>query len=242
MAGFDVAIRLAVSDGQRRFELDAAFRTDADVVALYGPSGAGKSLTLRAMAGLLRPDAGHVRVGGVTLFDAAKAIDVPARSRRLGLVFQHYALLPHLSVRDNVAFGLTTWRRGLDREGSDRVDDLLRRFGLQALAHSRPHTLSGGQQQRVALARALACEPAALLLDEPFAALNRSLRDQLRDDLAGVRERWGIPLVLVSHDADDVAALAEVAFLFEDGRVVRDVRVGREALADAPPRVPPAAH
>jgi molybdate transport system ATP-binding protein len=242
MAGFDVSLRLAVSDGQRRFDLDATFRTDADVVALYGPSGAGKSLTLRAMAGLLRPDAGHVRVGGVTLFDAAKAIDVPARERRLGLVFQHYALFPHLSVRDNVAFGLTSWRRGLDRDDADRVDDLLRRFGLQAMAHSRPHTLSGGQQQRVALARALAGEPAALLLDEPFAALNRSLRDQLRDDLAGVRERWRIPLLLVSHDADDVAALAEVAFLFEDGRVVRDVQVGREPLADGPPRVSPAAH
>ena len=242
MAGIDVAIRLSVSDGQRRFDVDATFRTDAAVVALHGPSGAGKSLTLRAMAGLLRPDAGHVRVGGTTLFDAAAALDVPARERRLGLVFQHYALFPHLSVRDNVAFGLTRWNRRLDRDGADRVDDLLRRFGLQAMARSRPHTLSGGQQQRVALARALACEPAALLLDEPFAALNRALRDQLRDDLAGVRERWRIPLVLVSHDADDVAALAEVAFLFEDGRVVREERVVDDGPAEASHRAGPAAH
>jgi len=226
----DVAVKLSVSDGRRRFDLDAAFAADAPVVALYGASGAGKSLTLQAMAGLLHPEQGHVRVGERSLYDSAQGIDVPAPSRHLGYVFQQYALFPHLSVKDNVAFGLTSWRRRLSRDESARVDELMDGFGLLPLARSRPHTLSGGQQQRVALARALACNPAALLLDEPFSALNPALRQQLRDELAAVRARWGIPMVLVTHDMDDVVALAQQAFLFDDGKVVRAFDVGSAPL------------
>jgi molybdate transport system ATP-binding protein len=230
----DVALALSVGDGRRRFELDVTFAADAPVVALYGASGAGKSLTLQAMAGLLRPARGHVRVGGRTLYDAAAHVDLPARARQLGYVFQQYALFPHLSVRDNIAFGLTSWRRGLGRDDALRLDELMDGFGLLPLARSRPHTLSGGQQQRVALARALACQPAALLLDEPFSALHPGLRQQLRDELAAVRARWSVPLVLVTHDMDDVAALANKAFLLEDGRIVRGFDVGREPLPAAP--------
>jgi molybdate transport system ATP-binding protein len=221
----DVALRLSVSDGRRRFDLATAFASSAPVVALYGPSGAGKSLTLQAMAGLLRPDGGHVRIGGQALFDAAQGIDVPAAQRGVGYLFQSYALFPHLSVRQNVAFGLTSWWRRLSADDGRRVDELLESFGLSALAGSRPATLSGGQQQRVALARALACRPRVLLLDEPFAALNPMLRHQLREELAAVRARWGIPAVLITHDIDDVLALANVAFLVEGGQVVREVDV-----------------
>jgi molybdate transport system ATP-binding protein len=219
----DVDIRATVSDGRRRFDLDIAFASDAPVVALYGPSGAGKSLTLQAMAGLLAPSAGHVRIAGRTLFDATEGIDVPAARRGVGYLFQHYALFPHLSVRENVAFGLRRWPGRLAAEDRRRVDELLASFGLAGLADSRPSTLSGGQQQRVALARALALQPAVLLLDEPFAALNPMLRQQLREELAAVRARWGIPAVMITHDVDDVLALANVAFLIEDGRVVREV-------------------
>jgi molybdate transport system ATP-binding protein len=226
----DVALKLSVSDGRRRFDLDAVFAADVPVVALYGASGAGKSLTLQAMAGLLRCEQGHVRVGDRTLYDAVRGIDMPARSRNLGYVFQQYALFPHLSVKDNVAFGLTSWRRRLTRDESARVDELMDGFGLLPLARSRPHTLSGGQQQRVALARALACNPAALLLDEPFTALNPALRQQLRDELAAARAHWGIPMVLVTHDMDDVVALAHKAFLFDDGKVVRSFDIGAEPL------------
>jgi molybdate transport system ATP-binding protein len=230
----DVALALSVGDGRRRFELDVTFTADAPVVALYGASGAGKSLTLQAMAGLLRPARGHVRVGGRTLYDAAAHVDLPARARLLGYVFQQYALFPHLSVRDNIAFGLTSWRRRLGHDDALRLDELMDGFGLLPLARSRPPTLSGGQQQRVALARALACQPAALLLDEPFSALHPALRQQLRDELAAVRARWSVPLVLVTHDMDDVAALANKAFLLEDGRIVRGFDVGREPLPAAP--------
>jgi molybdate transport system ATP-binding protein len=215
----DVALQFAVHDRQRRFALDVAFRSDAPVLALYGPSGAGKSLTLQAMAGLLRPRAGHVRVGSRTLFDGTAGIHLPPERRGTGYLFQHYALFPHLSVRQNVAFGLTSWLRRLAATDAARVDALLASFGLEAVAGSRPHTLSGGQQQRVALARALACEPQVLLLDEPFAALNPMLRRALRAELAAARQRANIPMVLITHDVQDVLALADEVVLIEDGRV-----------------------
>jgi len=178
------------------------------------------------MAGLLRPDAGHVRIAGRTWFDSAQGRDLPSAQRRVGYLFQHYALFPHLSVRDNIAFGLTHWwRRRLTAPDAQRVDALLHSFGLEAMAHSRPAALSGGQQQRVALARALACEPSVLLLDEPFAALNPMLRQDLRRELAQVCAQWAIPMVMITHDIDDVLALADVAFVLEQGRVVRQVDV-----------------
>lgn len=219
----DVHLQVGVADGRRRFDVDVAFASAAPVVALYGPSGAGKSLTLQAMAGLLRPRAGHVRIGGRTLYDRMAGIDVPVDRRGLGYLFQSYALFPHLTVRDNVAFGLTRWGGRLSADDARRVDGLLASFGLDALAGSRPATLSGGQQQRVGLARALACGPEALLLDEPFAALNPMLRHRLRAELAALRLRIGIPMVMITHDVDDVLALADVAFLVDGGRVVREV-------------------
>jgi molybdate transport system ATP-binding protein len=240
----EVALQLAVADGQRRFALDLALASDAPVVALYGPSGAGKSLALQAMAGLLRPQAGHVRVQGRTLFDAAQGVDLPPERRGLGYLFQDYALFPHLSVRDNVAFGLTSWRQRLKPADAARVDALLDSFGLAAMAAARPAALSGGQRQRVALARALACEPRLLLLDEPFAALNPQLRRQLRDELAALQRRTGIPIVMITHDIEDVLALAHTAFLVDGGRIAREVDVASGAsrehaavqLTGEPPR------
>ena len=220
----DVALRHTVSDGTRRFTLEPAFASDAPVIALYGASGAGKSLTLQAMAGLIRPERGHVRVAGRTLFDSARRIDVPTRERALGYLFQHYALFPHLNVRENIGFGLGAWwHRRLDPRGRQRVNELLELFELRPMAGSRPSALSGGQQQGVALARALACNPSALLLDEPFAALNPMLRSGLRRELAELRQRLGIPMVVITHDIDDIAALADHVFVLDDGRVVREV-------------------
>lgn len=220
----DVALHHTISDGTRRFTLAPQFASDASVIALYGASGAGKSLTLQAMAGLIRPERGHVRVAGRTLFDSSRRIDVPTRDRTLGYLFQHYALFPHLSVRENIGFGLGAWwRQRLDPRGQQRVDELLDLFELRPMARSRPAALSGGQQQRVALARALACNPSALLLDEPFAALNPMLRSGLRRELGELRQRLGIPMVVITHDIDDIAALADHVFVLDDGRVVREV-------------------
>src|SRR5690606_2181887 len=164
------------------------------------------------------------RIGDSCLFDSTIGLNVPAAQRRIGYLFQHYALFPHLSVRQNIEFGLTTWRRRrLSPDQRDQVDSLLHKFGLATLAHSRPSTLSGGQQQRVALARALASQPKLLLLDEPFAALNPMLRQALREELARTCKEWNIPVVMITHDADDVVALADVAFVYEHGQIVREV-------------------
>ncbi len=239
----DVDLDATVSDGTRRFALATRFASDARVIALYGPSGAGKSLTLHAIAGLLTPRHGHVRVDGRTLFDAALGVDLPPEQRGVGCLFQHYALFPHLTVFKNVAFGLTSWyRRGLSNDARLRVDGLLESFGLASLAHCRPNALSGGQRQRVALARALACRPGLLLLDEPFSALNPALRDDLRRHLRDVIRDWDIPAVMITHDIDDVVALADVAFVVEQGTVVREVDVRRGVatmLARAPREAPP---
>lgn len=220
----DVDIALQLRDGKRSFDLRARFATDAPFAALYGPSGAGKTITLQAIAGLVRPASGHIRIGGRALFDSARGIDLPPPERRVGYLFQHYALFPHLTVRENVSFGLTSWlRRGLSADEAQRVRGLLERFGLAELASSRPDKLSGGQKQRVALARALACEPRILLLDEPFAALNPMLRGALRRDLAEACRQWSIPALMITHDADDVLALADAAFVYDQGRVVREI-------------------
>ncbi|CAN5329575.1 ATP-binding cassette domain-containing protein [soil metagenome] len=229
----DVDIALSVADRTRRFTLAARFATDAAFAALYGPSGAGKSLTLQAMAGLLAPDRGHIRLDGRTVFDSTARIDVPARDRHVGYLFQDYALFPHLSVAENIAFGLKTWsRRRLSAAETEQVRSLLERFELSDMAGSRPSTLSGGQRQRVALARALACDPKVLLLDEPFAALNPMLRQALRADLAEVRRQWGIPALMITHDIDDVIELADVAFVYAEGQVIREVDLRSETSRD----------
>ena len=219
----DVHLQLSVSDAgtrhRRRFDLDIAFATDAPFIALYGPSGAGKSLTLQAMAGLLPVRAGHVKLNGRALLDTAAGINLPPEARGVGDLFQHYALFPHLSVRDNIAFGLTSWRQRLKADDAARVDELIESFGLTAMASSKPATLSGGQQQRVALARALACNPQVLLLDEPFAALHSALKRELRAELQRVLAQRGIPAVMVSHDGDDVLALADEIVLIDGGQV-----------------------
>ena len=220
----DVDIQLTLTDARRRFELDLRFTSSAPVIALFGPSGAGKSASLQALAGLLTPASGHVRVGGRTLFDAASKVNLPPAQRRIGYLFQDYALFPHLSVRANIGFGLTSWLRPrLSADDAAWVGTLMQRFELTALADARPADLSGGQQQRVALARALACRPELLLLDEPFAALNPLLRQGLRRQLKAMREDWQIPIVLISHDIEDVLALADVALVIEQGRVRREV-------------------
>ena len=220
----DVDLKLTVRDRSRRFDLAAKFSTAAPFAALYGPSGSGKTLTLQAIAGLLRPGAGHIRINGRVLYDAAAGVNVAPAGRRIGYLFQDYALFPHLSVRDNIAFGLTSWRRrSLPAADRDHVQALLDSFDLASLAGSRPQTLSGGQKQRVALARALACRPQILLLDEPFASLNPMLRQSLRKELADVRRRWGIPALMITHDIEDVLELADIAFVYDNGQVVREV-------------------
>jgi molybdate transport system ATP-binding protein len=217
-----VEIEKRLSSRGREFTLRASFSASDEFVVLFGPSGSGKTLTLRALSGLMRPDAGRIEVDGRVLFDARKRIHVPARRRGIGYLFQDYALFPHLNVADNVAFGLNrTWRGTLPADERHRVAELLEVFGLGRLAASAPAELSGGQRQRVALARALACRPKLLLLDEPFAALDQPMRAKMRDNLKAVQQHFHVPAVLISHDPDDVEALADTLVVFEEGRVSR---------------------
>jgi molybdate transport system ATP-binding protein len=203
-----------------RFHLDVAFASDASRLVLFGPSGAGKSLTLRAIAGLMRPDRGHVEIDGATLFDSASGVDVPTRDRRLAYLFQDYALFPHLTVRQNVAFGLDHgWRNPPRRSADPRVEEWLSTLEIDGLADRYPEQLSGGQRQRTALARALVGEPRALLLDEPFAALDEALRRRLRLQLAALQQRLMLPMLLITHDAADVEQFGDAVVTLKDGRV-----------------------
>jgi len=199
------------------FELDVAFEARGGITALFGPSGAGKSLALRHVAGLARGREGRIVLGERVLFDAAEGIHVPPRDRRIGLVFQEYALFPHLSVGSNIAYGLHRLPR---TERSVRALELLRLVELEGYADRTPDSLSGGERQRVALARALAPEPDLLLLDEPFAALDFRVRRELRGMLWALQRRTGIPMVLVTHALSDVRELADRVVLLDGGRVV----------------------
>ena len=223
-----VDITLALGRAPQAFGLSAQFASSTARAVLFGPSGAGKSLTLQAIAGLVRPDAGRIVLGERVLFDSAAGIDLPARARRVGYLFQEHALFPHLNVARNIAFGLLPalpWRT--PASASVKVARVMQQLALHGLAERRPHELSGGQRQRVALARALVCEPDVLLLDEPFAALDPALRASVRSELEGIRQRFGVPMLLISHDLDDVRDLADTLVLFEPGRVA--------AVAHAPP-------
>ena len=186
-----------------------------EILALVGPSGAGKSTLLRAVAGLVRPTHGRVSVGAETWFDSAEGIWVPTRRRRVGFVFQDYALFPHLTALENVMEATG----GSDREAQAR--HWLDRVHLQGLEARRPSRMSGGQQQRVAMARALARQPEVLLMDEPFSAVDRVTREKLYLELASLLRGLAIPMVLVTHDLDEAAMLASRMVVLSKGRTLQ---------------------
>jgi molybdate transport system ATP-binding protein len=198
--------------------LDVEFDCEAgQVLAIFGPSGAGKTTILRSIAGLYRPERASIHANGVTWTDTASGTFVPPHRRAVGFVFQEYALFPHLTAEGNVAAALGHVAHA-DRRS--RAGQLLRSVRLEHKANRRPRELSGGEQQRVALARALAREPAVLLLDEPFAAVDRQVRRSLQDEVNALRRTLDLPMILVTHDFDDVVRLATHVLLLERGRGV----------------------
>ncbi len=191
------------------------------VVALLGPSGSGKTAILRSVAGLETPDRGSIRVGEHVLFDASRNINLPAEARRLGLVLQSYALWPHRSVFDNVAYGLKL-RRITPAEIKTRVDNALAQIGLAQLGERYPHQLSGGQQQRVAIARALVYKPAVILLDEPLSNLDAKLREEARAWLRQLIVSLNLSALMVTHDRIEAMALADRITLLYGGLIEQE--------------------
>lgn len=200
------------------FTLDVHIATRAASAVLFGPSGAGKSLTLDAIAGFARPDAGRILVDDVILYDAAARVNLPPRQRRCGYVFQSSALFPHLSLRQNLLFAAQSFPR---LERTRKTGEMLERFHLTEVAGRRPAELSGGQRQRGSIARALLAQPRLLLLDEPSSGLDHLLREELYSLLNEVRASFQIPILLVTHHLDEALALGDELFVLKDGAVLQ---------------------
>lgn len=206
--------RLHGSAGE--FQLDIELHVkQGEFVALFGPSGVGKTTLLRCLAGLEQPEQGRLVINGEVWFDSAIRTNLPPKQRRVGYMFQEYALFPNMTVRGNLEFAL---RKGADKK---RVDVLLDLMALGELQHRKPLTLSGGQKQRVALARALVSEPDLLLLDEPFSALDEKIRSRLHDEVLRLQRKFGLTAVIVSHDVGEVYKLASRVLVMEAGKLIR---------------------
>ncbi len=216
-------IELDIRWKPRDFDLQVAFESRARHVALFGPSGSGKTSVLLAIAGLRRPDAGCIRLAGELLFDSARGVHVAPARRGLGVVFQDGRLFPHLRVKDNLLYGQRSKPNATSAIGFDTAVGLL---GLTDLLDRWPATLSGGEARRVAIGRALLSQPRALLFDEPLVGLHREARGQVLQYLRRLRDEIGLPTLLVSHQPDEVRALAHEVVLLDDGRVAEQRPIG----------------
>ncbi|MGN0308280.1 MAG: sulfate/molybdate ABC transporter ATP-binding protein [Lachnospiraceae bacterium] len=199
------------------FFLKADFEAAEETLAILGASGCGKSMTLKCIAGIEKPDRGRIIVDGITLFDSEKKINLSPQQRQLGLMFQNYALFPNMTVKQNIRTGV---KREGNKQGREKaVEEMMDKFGLTKLANHYPHQLSGGQQQRTALARILISSPRALLLDEPFSALDSHLRFRLEQEVREVIRQFKKSVLLVSHDRDEVFRMADSIAVMGAGQI-----------------------
>lgn len=198
------------------FKLDIDLSMNNELLVLFGPSGSGKSVTLKMMAGLMTPDEGLFKLQDKEFFNHSKKINVKPQERFIGYVFQNHSLFPHKTVKENILFGA----KGLDTEKSNQdAAILIETFNLSGLENNYPHELSGGQEQRAALAMCLIRKPKALLLDEPFSALDTSLRNKLRQSLKDIRAEFNVPMILVTHDHEEAKLLGDRILYFDNGKI-----------------------
>ena len=200
------------------FALDIAWQIGNELAVLFGFSGAGKSMTLQSIAGLMKPDKGQVGLDGILYFDSDTGTDFPPQERPFGYVFQDLALFPHMTVLQNILYGAANLSKD---EKLGRAREMIRAFKLTELEDRYPSEISGGQKQRVAFARALIRRPKMLLLDEPFSALDRPLRLEMRRFLKEVRDSFDIPALLVTHDFEEAAAISDKIIVYEHGKIVQ---------------------
>jgi molybdate transport system ATP-binding protein len=215
MMRLNVTKTLRSPGGEMMLDIDLSIE-GRQFVTLYGESGAGKTSLLRMIAGLMEPDKGRIELNGRVLFDLKKEVKLSPQKRKVGLVFQDYALFPNLDVRQNLAYALEK------REDTGIVDELIEMMELGELQSRKPITLSGGQQQRVALARALVRRPEILLLDEPLSALDRAMRLKLQDYILEVHRKFNLTTILVSHDIGEILKLSDRVLLLEKGKITRE--------------------
>lgn len=213
-----IAKRFAPGPESAGFRLDVEFEAPAGVTALYGPSGSGKTLTLESIAGFSRPDAGRILLDDRILFDADSGVCLPPQRRACGYVFQNYALFPHMTLRENLAFAAHSLPR-LERHR--RIAEQLERFKLTGMAGRYPHEISGGQKQRASIARALLASPRIVLLDEPGRGLDEVLRNDLYTLIQELRETLRIPILLVTHNPEECFGLADRVLVYDAGRIVQ---------------------
>ncbi len=209
---------------KNHFPIEVSWGAGDEIIALFGPSGAGKSLTLQVIAGFVIPEEGYIKINGKSVFDSVNKINMPPQKRKVGYLFQNYALFPHLTVIQNILFAHNKKNnRTILSEilHNEELISMMEVFQLKGLENHYPSQLSGGQKQRVALIRALMSKPELFLLDEPFAALDMIMRKKLRNEIKELQKRLRIPMVLVTHDIDEAMMMADKLIIYDRGNVVQ---------------------
>lgn len=206
------------------FDVDFQVKLGNEILVLWGPSGAGKTTVLHCLAGLITPDQGSIKLKDRILYSSVEKINVPTRHRNIAYLFQNYALFPHMTVKENVYYGLKSQNSKGSQEKIDPIK-LLESFGIKHLLNRYPGQLSGGEKQRVALARALVLQPQLLLLDEPFSALDKENKVSLRNEIKNIHTQWQIPFIIVSHDEEDAAFLGDRVIEIEQGKLKSSINI-----------------
>ncbi|EJU5683243.1 sulfate/molybdate ABC transporter ATP-binding protein [Campylobacter jejuni] len=215
MIKIDIKLPINTAKGKKQLELNTCLKAN-EITAIFGESGAGKTTLLKIIAGLIKPEFGRIEVGDELWLDTQKNINLAIQKRKIGFVFQDYALFPNMSVKENISYAATS---------KQKVEELLSLMNLENLAKIYPKNLSGGQAQRVALARALAREPQILLLDEPLSALDFKMRSFLQDELVKILQHFKITTLLVSHDLAEIYKLSHRILELSDGKIIKDARI-----------------